>query len=636
MRLLTAGLIALLLLSAAAPSATQAATPSRLPSFSSCTDLVDFARRNLSRPAVPPRVFPPAEAGVAPRAPLAQPDPSQPQPMPGIAISTPTAAPEASPGEDYSTTNVQEVGIDEPDLVKTDGRRLYVVAGTELRIYDVTTDAPALLSVLNLEGAGGEILVRGDRILLVGPAPAAQSAPTSVPPPTGPAPAVVPPTEVTSQTRFVEIDVRDPAAPRIARTMTAPGRYVTARLTGGTARVVLSSPAALPDEPVADTPPGVSAFVPRTVLRSRITKRTFRRQLVPCANVRHPRAYAGNDLLTVLSVDLDRGLFDVDRDAVMAGAQVVYASATGLYVASQKAARIRAGDVPEGMRTEIHRFDTTAAGQTTYASSGSVAGFVLNQYALSEHDGALRVATTEEPQWVGPDAAARPSESAVSVLEERGTRLEQVGRVGGLGRGERIYAVRFIGEAGYLVTFRQVDPLYTLDLRDHTAPRVVGELKITGYSAYLHPIGDDLLLGVGQEATETGMRLGAQVSVFDVSNPADPTRLHQQLLGAGGSSQAEVDPHAFLWWPARKLALLPYETWRAAGGGFDRGMLGLRAGRAEGLSEVGRIVHGPEWDQAAVARSVVVRDRVLTVSDLGVAVHRLDGLAPAGFLPFTS
>ncbi len=630
MRLLTAGLIALLL-PVAAPSASQAATPSRLPSFSSCTDLVDFARRNLSRPAVPLGVDPGIEAAVAPRAPMAQPDPSQLQPMPGVVQSTPTAAPEAAPGEDYSTTNVQEAGIDEPDAVKTDGRRLYVVAGTELRIYDVTAEAPALLSVLNLEGPGGEILVRGDRILLVGPAHGAP-APSGGTGPVG----STQPLDPAVDTRFLEIDVRDPVAPRIVRTMTAPGQYVTARLTGATARVVLSSPAALPEDPAAGPPPGVSAFVPRTVLRSRITKRTFRRQLVPCTDIRHPRAYAGNDLLTVLSVDLDRGLFNVDRDAVMAGAQVVYASATGLYVASRKAARIRADDVPEDMRTEIHRFDTTAAGETTYASSGSVAGFVLNQYALSEYDGVLRVATTEEPQWVTPDPAGRTSESAVTVLREQGTRLEQVGRVGGLGRGERIYAVRFIGEAGYLVTFRQVDPLYTLDLRDHTAPKVVGELKITGYSAYLHPIGDGLLLGVGQEATETGRALGPQVSVFDVSNPARPTRLHQHLLGSGGGSRAEVDPHAFLWWPARKLALLPYETWRAAGGGFDRGMLGLRAGRGEGLSEVGRIVHGPEWDQAAVARSVVVRDRVLTVSDLGVAVHRLDGLAPAGFLPFTS
>ena len=123
-------------------------------------------------------------------------------------------------------------------------------------------------------------------------------------------------------------------------------------------------------------------------------------------------------------------------------------------------------------------------------------------------------------------AQQRDSESAVTVLREQGGRLAQIGQVGGLGRGERIYAARFLGDVGYLVTFRQVDPLYTIDLSNPAAPKVAGELKITGYSAYLHPIGEDLLLGVGQEASEQGRRLGAQVSLFDVSDPASPKRLH--------------------------------------------------------------------------------------------------------------
>lgn len=613
MRRLLTGLIALTLVPVTAPAAATAA-PARLPAFSSCEDLVGFARRNLDRPAVPTRVTG-SIAGLSPRAPLAE---AAPRPPSDVTTAMPvTASPEAGEAkEEYSTTNVQEAGIDEPDIVKTDGRRLFVVAGTTLRAYDVTGDVPKALGTLDLEGPGGEILLRGDRILLIGPTAANAVAATVMAP-------------VPTDTRLMEIDVRDTAAMKIARTMTVPGNAVSARLTGGTARVVLASPASLAGDAAAS--PNLSAFVPRTTLRSRITKRTYRRALVPCRNVRHPRAYAGNDLLTVLSVNLDQGLFDVDRDAILAGAQVVYASERGLYVASQRSVRVTADGVPEDMRTEIHRFDTTQPGQTAYTASGSVTGFVLNQYALSEHAGDLRVASTEEPQWVADVPAQRDSESAVTVLREAGGRLAQVGRVGGLGRGERIYAARFIGDVGYLVTFRQVDPLYTLDLRDPARPRVAGELKITGYSAYLHPIGDDLLLGVGQEATTEGRRLGAQVSIFDVSDPARPTRLHQRVLGTGSSS-AEVDPHAFLWWPKAQLALLPYEEWDDRF--TKRGMLGLRAGRAEGLTEVGRITHGPEWDEAAVERSVIVGDRVLTISDFGVAAHRIGALAPLGFLPF--
>ena len=163
------------------------------------------------------------------------------------------------------------------------------------------------------------------------------------------------------------------------------------------------------------------------------------------------------------------------------------------------------------MTTEIHRFDTSDPARTTYRSSGSVPGFVLNQFALSEDRGALRVATTEEPLWMA-GAQQRDAESGVSVLREEGAKLVTVGRVGGLGKGERIYAVRFLGDAGYLVTFRQVDPLYTLDLSDPRAPKAVGELKVAGYSAYLHPVGDGLLLGVGQDAYRAGRSARARRS----------------------------------------------------------------------------------------------------------------------------
>ena len=135
----------------------------------------------------------------------------------------------------------------------------------------------------------------------------------------------------------------------------------------------------------------------------------------------------------------------------------------------------------------------------------------------------------------------------MSILTENDGVLEVVGAVGGLGKGERIFSVRFIGEVGYVVTFRQTDPLYTLNLADPTNPIVEGELKILGYSAYLHPLGDGLILGVGQDATEEGRTLGAQLSVFDVADPGNPKRVHQYTM-PGASSDVEFDHRAFLYW----------------------------------------------------------------------------------------
>jgi hypothetical protein len=173
---------------------------------------------------------------------------------------------------------------------------------------------------------------------------------------------------------------------------------------------------------------------------------------------------------------------------------------------------------------------------------------------MSEFEDHLRVATTER---VGGRTG---SESFVTVLRETDGELAPVGQVGGLGKGEEIKAVRFIGKIGYVVTFRQTDPLYTVDLAQPESPQVRGELKVLGYSAYLHPISETMLLGIGQDATDRGRTLGTQVALYDVSDPANPRELQKVAL-PGGQSEVERDYHAFLWWAKTKLALVPVASY---------------------------------------------------------------------------
>ncbi len=157
---------------------------------------------------------------------------------------------------------------------------------------------------------------------------------------------------------------------------------------------------------------------------------------------------------------------------------------------------------------------------------------------------------------MGRDAAAA-SQSYVTVLADHGGVLAAVGQVSGLGAGQQIYSVRFIGDAGYVVTFRRVDPLYTIDLSSPTSPRVAGQLELEGYSAYLHPVAEGLLLGIGQEVGPENEPSGAQLELFDVSNPAAPRLKARATLGSGSSSQVQYDHHAFLFWPPTALAVLP-------------------------------------------------------------------------------
>ena len=616
---LAALLVVALAVPAAAPAAKRLVKPSALPAFGSCKSLLAYARRTARLTG--------GRTGVPTRAGLAEPQVLS-APVRGDAVTAlpAPAAAESKSGAavpDFSQTNVQEAGVDEPDIVKTDGRTVYAIADGRLRAIDVSGATPRIVGSLDLDGSHAhQMLIRGDRLLVMSSA-------------FGGAPFAADVIVSASQVVLSEVDISNPGLMKVLRTMTLEGALVDGRLTGGTARVVVAaSPGVIPAASISRA--SVRRFVPRTVLKSNVSGRTFRRSVTGCDDVRHPRRFSGLDLLTVLTIDLDKGLFNVDRDAIMAGAQTVYASTTGLYVASQRwVPALEAGRrVPERSRTEIHRFDASEPGQTRYASSGSVLGFVLNQYSLSEHDGALRVASTEHPVWF--DGAVSDSESFVSVLAERGSELALLGRAGGLGRGERIYAVRFAGDRGYVVTFRQVDPLYTLDLSRKTEPRVVGELKILGYSAYLHPISDDLLLGVGQDATPEGRTRGTQLSLFDVSDAHRPARRAQVSLGLFTSSSAEFDPHAFLFWKPADLAVIPLESFGPDGQSFQ-GAVGFRVGSA-GIAEAGRITHpvakAGDTYRPPIGRSLVIGDTLYTLSYGGLAANRLDTLASRSFTAF--
>jgi hypothetical protein len=376
-------------------------------------------------------------------------------------------------------------------------------------------------------------------------------------------------------------------------------------------------------------------------LRRGRTGKVARHALVRCTSIERPEIFSGLNSLTVLTIDIDKGLDPVDSDAVMTDGQTVYASKDNLYVATQKAIveQPSAGSPPPDQQTEIHKFDISKPGETTYEGTGVVSGTLLNQYSMSEQDGVLRVASTQAPLWWSP-GNDRPSESFVTVLKQDGSALREIGRVGDLGKGERIYAVRFLGDVGYVVTFRQVDPLYTVGLSDPEHPKVLGSLDLLGYSAYLHPVGDGLLLGVGQAANEQGRTQGTQVSLFDVSDPAKPTRLSNRVVGSGSSSTVEFDPHAFLWWDPLHLAVLPVQVYDYQGDGKAAnqfvGAIGFNATKAGGVTEAGRASHPADsyGYSPPIARSLVVGDRLFTISTAGALASDLGTFAERGFVAF--
>jgi uncharacterized secreted protein with C-terminal beta-propeller domain len=280
------------------------------------------------------------------------------------------------------------------------------------------------------------------------------------------------------------------------------------------------------------------------------------------------------------------------------------------------------------MSTVIHKFelDPSLPEPVRYSASGEVKGWTLDQFSMSEFDGYLRVASTEFDWWWGTTPEEEAASSVTVLADDGSGNLAQVGHVGGLGPGEQIFAVRFMGLRGYVVTFEQIDPLFTLDLSDPTDPTVVGELEVTGFSSYLHPVGDEWLLAVGQEADEEGRVLGLAVSIFDVRDFADPKLAHRYLVEdeerAWSWSEALSDHHAFTY--HRGVLSIPIYLWKAEG--RFSGLLVLAIDPNEGIWELGRIDHqdlARNDHHPWMRRSVYIEDAIYSLSSAGVKVNSL-------------
>lgn len=578
-------------------------------------------------------------------------------------------------GTGATGTNLQEAGVDEPDLMKTADGLLLTTVGDRLVVLDVTDGAPREVGSLPVDGLvtawgwggpwGGteqdvvarpgtaELLLDGDRVVLLSSGWAAaegQEIPVDVQRSTWPGP-VGSPTTMTSV-----VDVSDPSTPRLVSQQEVTGTLVGARLSQGVVRVVTSS---TPTLPPADAEPRIlpndgiapsweteataanllaleqmagEDFLPTLVERDDEGVVTTSTPAVSCADLAHPASGAGGGTVLVRSLDLGREDDPVvGSTAVAADGDLVYASVDRLYVATTQGGWGRwtgglAVDDAGEITTELHGFATDEGAATTYVASGEVDGFLLGRWAMSARDGRLRVATTTGQVW-GPTDGQGASESFVTVLAEREGELVTEGQVGGLGVGETIRAVRWFDAVATVVTFRQTDPLYVVDLSDPAAPTVSGELKVPGYSAYLHPVGDGRLVGVGQDATDEGRTTGVLVRTFDVSDPAAPTQVDTWTEEDTWTS-VEYDSRQFSFLPEQRIVIMPMDTTTGSA------VQAFSVDEAGGITAAGSYRPAPQQQWVSVLRAMPVGDSVAVLSsgEQGglVTLLDLDGLAATG------
>ncbi len=310
--------------------------------------------------------------------------------------------------------------------------------------------------------------------------------------------------------------------------------------------------------------------------------------------------------------------------------------------------------------TYLHKFDISNPSRSAYRASGVVSGYPLNQFAMDEHDGSFRIATTIDrtihqggvEEW----NFRVETVNRVTVMQEQEGLLRVVGQTRDLAEGERIQSARFMGDKGYLVTFEQVDPLFTLELHDPTQPEIKGELKIPGFSSYLHPLGEDHLLAIGVDLPDPGpngqvdwSRRSIKLSIFDVSDMTDPQEKFTQLVGtSNGWSEAAWNHKAFNYFASQKLLAIPFmdyvpdQTGADYWDGFTTDLRIFHVDSASGFDDRGRVSMGdlyitseyPDWRwdwSPMVRRSVMASDDITTyayaISDAGIRAVDISNLS---------
>jgi len=598
---------------------------------------------------------------------------------PVVALSTPLSQP-----GDFSGTNNQVAGVDEGDLVETDGRYLFVRAGDGVDILNAwPADTLSVVSHIAIAGQTQSLFLHGTRLTVISQennySPLADAL---VGAPVGIASGGVGWWNQTYQplVHVSVIDVSDVAHPAILEKTSLDGWLIDARAIESRVLVItqdnvnIPTPAIIAVETVAsltaipltvingpfvpavdpmwidggphprshsvyedeaayrnrletawndaaESLPGFSVTLPNGAIQTG--------QLLTAGHTYLPLTSSLDNVLSVVSFDVDDDTAGPDTATSVAGVSGrVYASMSNLFIAAETTMGNWWDQTSTSQTTNIYQFDLNTA-DAPLTAMGAVPGTTLDQFSLDQSaDGLLRVATTR-----GFGATAS---SGVFVLAATAGNLQSVGSVSGLALGERIFSVRFLGDRGYVSTFRQVDPLFVIDLANPSAPRVAGELKVPGFSSYLHPLDATHLLGIGRDADpDTGRFLGVQLSIFDVSDPANPRRTATYTF-AGAQwdswSAALYDHHAFSWFAEQGVLALPVQLSGSDNWNSDLVLLSIDVLSPSGFRNLGTIHH-----DTAIERSLRIGNFLYSVSVDQVKVHRLDDptaqIAAVGLTP---
>jgi len=522
---------------------------------------------------------------------------------------------------DYSATNIQVAGVDEADIVKTDGEYIYLVSGQKIIIVKAYPPEQAqVLSEIKLEGIAIGIFINGDRLVVFEEETPYYDVRLGLTREFY-MPSIA---YYTSPKTYIKVyDVSDRENPRLQREISADGQYVSSRMIGDYAYVVINEPVyGEDDEP----------SLPR--IYSGGNEKEIPATDIYCCNVSdYYYMYT-----TIMAINTQNDDQKATYATMLLGASSnLYVSLDNIYLTLP----VWGGYMGDFQKTSVHRIHI-AGNNMTYVAGGEVPGMVLNQFSMDEYDGYFRVATTTREGT---------SRNNIYILDMA---LNITGSLEGLAPGETIYSARFMGERGYLVTFKQVDPLFVIDLKDPYGPEVLGYLKVTGYSDYLHPYDENHIIGIGKETTDAGefaWYQGVKISLFDVTDVSNPREISKVEIGDRGTDSPVLWDHkAFLFDKSRNLLVMPILVAEVDQSEYPQGVPSWAYGEPVwqgayvfdisvdgGLQLKDRITHieSPadleqdyywSYSPLSVERSLYIGDVLYTISDAKIKMNNLENL----------
>lgn len=594
-----------------------------------------------------------------------------------VAKSAPAVRDSEAPG--YSETNNQVQGVDEADVVKTDGTHLYVISGNQLSILQAyPAEQAKVLSKIKLAGRPLEIFVHQDTLVIFG-----EGDPGKM--------------------YMIKYTIADRTKPVVKQRFDCEGRYVTSRMINGTVYAIMNAPVIkeagviLPvmtrnDQPVATSPAEIHYFGDADftfhytiVLSLNLQDESEELQKKVFLTGTSHNIYASQNNLYLTGPKMPDYAKRINQlieefAVLMPGEvskqiQLIKNSKTNPgeqfdklitlledYFSRQPVSRNLEEKAAEVMRnwqrgltqesdfTVIYKL-AIENGQVHYRARGEVKGQLLNQFSMDEHQGFFRIATTSRGNRFTGITETRNN---IYVLDQH---LQRAGEVTGLAPTERIYAARFMGERAYLVTFRNIDPLFVVDMKDPYRPKVLGELKIPGYSDYLHPYDENHLLGIGREVSLDPVPLpglpeimpprtrvqGIKIALFDVSNPTAPKEVAKYVFDQDDSDSPALRDHRAVLFSREKnlLALpiqqMPFRTMEWPGKPVDRewqGVYVFNLSPETGIKLKGKVEHPAQRGNYNPAkRSLYIGDHLYSVSEQLVKINLLHNLQEIKQLP---